>query len=153
MRRFAPAALLFACACASAPAEPPHRAAGRRHHVVVTSDAGVLDFVDAHGAETIDTLALNEARNTNPDRTPIDLAPLARMKSVHTLSLSGFTVWTTSGGLNSRVAVSPGLTDRQVADIARIRTLRRLDVRSCALTDDQRKLLKSQLPQCELREN
>jgi hypothetical protein len=153
MRRLAPAALLFACACASAPAEQNPAPTGRRHHVVVNRDEIVLDFVEAHGGETFDVLTLNLLRSTYEPQTPLDLAPLARLKSIHTLVLSGFAYRPESRGLQNPAAPVPGLTDRQVEDIGRIRTLRRLELRGCNLSSSQRMRLKSQLPQCEVREN
>jgi hypothetical protein len=120
--------------------------------VVVTNDAVLIDFVGAHGSEPLDQLTLNMGRNSNLSQAPVDFTPLASLKSVQTLSLSGFTVKTMSPGLNSQVTVSPGLTDEQVRSIAGIRTLRWLELRSLTLTDPQKRILRSELPKCEILE-
>ena len=78
MSRLLPAALLFACACSSAPAEPAPSQSGRRHHVVVNHDSVLLDFVEANAHESYEVLTLNMIQNVYKKQPPINMAPLAR---------------------------------------------------------------------------
>jgi hypothetical protein len=145
MRRLAPAALLFACACASAP--PPAAPAARRHYVHITGESVLATFVEANASEKFEILTINLSGK------PTSLDALSGMKAVHTLALTGFPNADKASPKDGTFTFPAGLTDAQVNGIAGMSTLRRLDLWYCSLTEAQRELLRRRLPQCEIHEN
>lgn len=116
------------------------------HRLVLEDDKVLPPFVAAHEKEAIGRLSLGMA-----GRRPA-LAALAKLASVETLKLSGFE-HSEPRKENGKWAFAAGLSDEQVADIARVGSLRKLELWSCSLTDAQRKLLTERLPACRIEEN
>ncbi len=146
MRAAALIFLVLLTACSSSPS-PSAPSAPSRYQVRASQDADIAGFVDAHATEDIDTLTIVLQKQA------ASLVPLARLKSLRVLTLSGFKVPEPLRFTDGKPVFDEGLRDIQVLAITKVRSLRRLDLWYARLSEAQRAHLQEALPQCELREN
>ena len=116
------------------------------HRIELSSPSTLSSWVDAHGAGDVQSVWIS------PVRSSVSLDPLSKLKGLRALTLSGFadTTPTSKGG---DFVFPAALTDAQVAEVARIRTLRALALWYGSFTAQQRQTLRRELPDCELLEN
>jgi len=116
------------------------------HRIELTGDSTLTDWVIAHAANDVQSLWIN------PVKASIRLAPLSRLNGLRALTLSGFAD-TTPTSQNGSFVFPAALTDAQVLELAKIRTLWAIALWYGSFTKEQRETLRKELPDCELLEN
>ncbi|HVE40561.1 MAG TPA: hypothetical protein VNM14_11765 [Planctomycetota bacterium] len=148
MTRLVAAALpLFLLACGERKQSEWGRATFHpAHRIELTGDAALSDWANAHAANDVQSLWIS------PVKATVRLAPLSQLKGLRALTLSGFADSTPTpkdGGFVFPAALS----DAQVAEIVKVRTLRAIALWYGSFTKEQRETLRKELPDCELLEN
>ena len=118
------------------------------HTLDATSDEAVATFVGSHPEGDVHSLMLLRIR-CGPD----GFSQLRRLKGLYVLSLSGG--WTTEPveWVDEKPKFKSVLSDAVVREIAEIESLRVLNLWYGSLTKEQKQILESALPKCELVEN
>jgi hypothetical protein len=116
------------------------------HRIELTKAAALSEWVEAHAANDVQSVWIS------PVKASVRLEPLSKLPGLRALTLSGFadTTPTSKGG---GFVFPAALTDQQVAELARIGTLRAIALWYGSFTKEQRETLQTSLPDCELLEN
>jgi hypothetical protein len=139
--------LLLLLACGDHPqSDWSHATFHPAHRIELSGPSTLSTWVDAHGAGDVQSVWLS------PVRSSVSFAPLSKLKGLRALTLSDFadTTPTSKGGT---FVFPAALSDAQVEELVRIRTLRAIALWYGSFTAEQRQTLRKELPDCELLEN
>jgi len=116
------------------------------HRIELAGDSDLATWVSAHVANDVQSVWIS------PVKAPVRLAPLSQLKGLRALTLSGFAD-TTPTPKDGGFIFPAGLSDAQVSELVKVRTLRAIALWYGSFTKEQRELLRKELPECELLEN
>jgi hypothetical protein len=116
------------------------------HRIELASESALAEWVKAHAAGDVQSVWIS------PVKASVRLDSLAQLKGLRALTLSGFADQTPTpkGGT---FVFPAALSDTQVADLARVSTLRAIALWYGSFTNEQRERLRKELPDCEFLEN
>jgi hypothetical protein len=138
--------LLLACGERRQQSDWAHATFNPAHRIELTGPATLSEWVQAHAAHDVQSVWIS------PVRAAVRFEPLSKLSSLKALTLSDFAD-TTPTSKDGSFVFPPALSDAQVAELARIRTLRAIALWYGSFTKEQRETLRSAIPECELLEN
>jgi hypothetical protein len=146
-------AVLCMAICSCSPDGPPiefnPENPGLPHQLQSDTDAGIADFANKHAGERIIGLNIRVGAMTAKG-----FSYLSQLKGLYALSLGNTAISDKNVKQYEIYGVfNPLLSDDQVLEIAKIRSLRVLYIWYGSLTGQQRALLRTMLPECKISEN